>query len=76
LSNCCHGEQPQATPQHAFSKSKNLLTIRPINVTEAVAFVIKHHRRLDAPSAGHKFAIAVEDDFFLDVCPPTKGALS
>jgi hypothetical protein len=53
-----------------------LLTIRPINITEAVAFVIKHHRRLDAPSAGHKFAIAVEDDFFRDVCPPTKGALS
>ena len=40
-----------------------MLTIRPISITEAVAFVIKHHRRLGAPSAGHKFAIAVEDDF-------------
>jgi len=49
--------------QHTLSKSKNMLTIRPINITEAVAFGIKHHRRLDAPSAGHKFAIAVEDDF-------------
>jgi len=40
-----------------------MLTIRPTSISEAVAFVIKHHRRLDAPSAGHKFAIAVEDDF-------------
>ena len=40
-----------------------MLTIRPNSISEAVAFVIKHHRRLGAPPAGHKFAIAVEDDF-------------
>jgi hypothetical protein len=40
-----------------------MLSIRPNNISEAVAFVIKHHRRLGAPPAGDKFAIAVEDDF-------------